>query len=54
MACRTRGGFNGQLFYSDSVNDVPLLEVVTHPVAVDPDARLRAWAEEGCGVLSLR
>lgn len=45
----------GSYFYSDSINDVPLLEVVTHPVAVDPDARLRAWAEErGCGVLSLR
>jgi HAD superfamily hydrolase (TIGR01490 family) len=33
-------------FYSDSLNDLPLLERVTHPVAVDPDATLRAHAEE--------
>ena len=33
-------------FYSDSVNDVPLLERVTDPVAVDPDERLRAIAAE--------
>ena len=31
-------------FYSDSMNDLPLLERVTHPVAVDPDARLEAEA----------
>jgi HAD superfamily hydrolase (TIGR01490 family) len=31
-------------FYSDSHNDLPLLERVTHPVAVDPDERLRAHA----------
>jgi HAD superfamily hydrolase (TIGR01490 family) len=33
-------------FYSDSMNDVPLLERVDHPVATNPDARLRALAEE--------
>ncbi|WP_407713956.1 HAD family hydrolase [Comamonas testosteroni] len=33
-------------FYSDSMNDVPLLEKVDHPVATNPDARLRALAEE--------
>jgi HAD superfamily hydrolase (TIGR01490 family) len=33
-------------FYSDSLNDLPLLELVTHPVAVDPDATLRATAKE--------
>src|SRR5690606_34188982 len=27
-------------FYSDSLNDLPLLRKVTHPVAVDPDATL--------------
>lgn len=32
-------------FYSDSANDLPLLEAVTDPVAVAPDARLRARAE---------
>ena len=33
-------------FYSDSHNDLPLLELVDHPVAVDPDDRLRATAAE--------
>ncbi len=32
-------------FYSDSHNDLPLLEKVTHPVAVDPDDTLRNHAE---------
>ncbi len=32
-------------FYSDSLNDLPLLEKVKHPVAVDPDPTLRAHAE---------
>ena len=32
-------------FYSDSLNDLPLLDRVSHPVAVDPDATLRAHAE---------
>jgi HAD superfamily hydrolase (TIGR01490 family) len=42
-------------FYSDSLNDLPLLERVTHPVAVDPDATLRAHAEErGWPIISLR
>ena len=31
-------------FYSDSSNDLPLLSAVGEPVAVDPDARLRAHA----------
>jgi len=31
-------------FYSDSSNDVPLLERVQHPVATNPDAPLRALA----------
>lgn len=42
-------------FYSDSHNDLPLLEKVTHPVAVDPDDTLRALAEQrGWPVMSLR
>jgi HAD superfamily hydrolase (TIGR01490 family) len=42
-------------FYSDSVNDVPLLERVTDPVAVDPDERLREVARErGWRTISLR
>ena len=40
--------------YSDSFNDIPLLEFVDHPVAVDPDATLRAHAEQqGWDVVSL-
>jgi phosphoserine phosphatase len=31
-------------FYSDSTNDLPLLEQVNHPVATNPDAKLRAIA----------
>jgi HAD superfamily hydrolase (TIGR01490 family) len=32
-------------FYSDSHNDIPLLEIVDHPIAVDPDANLAATAK---------
>jgi HAD superfamily hydrolase (TIGR01490 family) len=31
-------------FYSDSINDLPLLEAVTDPVVVDPDPKLLAVA----------
>ena len=42
-------------FYSDSQNDLPLLQKVQHPVAVDPDPTLRAHAEaHGWPVISLR
>jgi HAD superfamily hydrolase (TIGR01490 family) len=42
-------------FYSDSVNDLPLLSAVRHPVAVNPDMRLAAIAaERGWPVLQLR
>lgn len=34
----------GSYFYSDSINDLPLLEVVDNPVAVDPDEKLTAAA----------
>ena len=41
-------------FYSDSHNDLPLLELVTHPVAVDPDTKLAAHAQnKGWPVLHL-
>lgn len=47
--------FESSSFYSDSLNDLPLLSKVTHPVAVDPDATLRAHAERaGWPVISLR
>jgi HAD superfamily hydrolase (TIGR01490 family) len=44
----------GSHFYSDSHNDLPLLQLVDHPVAVDPDPILRAHAEAmGWPILSL-
>jgi HAD superfamily hydrolase (TIGR01490 family) len=47
--------FEESWFYSDSLNDLPLLEHVTHPVAVDPDPTLRKHAEAaGWPVISLR
>lgn len=49
------GAFEHSTFYSDSHNDLPLLERVTHPVAVDPDDTLRAHAAaRGWPILSLR
>lgn len=42
-------------FYSDSLNDLPLLQRVSNPVAVDPDPTLKAHAEQhGWPVISLR
>lgn len=41
-------------FYSDSMNDLPLLERVNEPVATNPEARLRAIAaERGWRILDL-
>lgn len=42
-------------FYSDSHNDLPLLNYVTHPVAVDPDKILHAEAKKrNWPIISLR
>lgn len=42
-------------FYSDSLNDLPLLRKVTHPVAVDPDSTLHKHAQNnGWPIISLR
>jgi HAD superfamily hydrolase (TIGR01490 family) len=41
---RALADYSESWFYSDSHNDLPLLERVSHPVAVDPDATLRAHA----------
>ncbi len=38
------GDFPRSTFYSDSQNDIPLLSVVTHPVATNPNARLAEHA----------
>lgn len=41
-------------FYSDSINDLPLLEKVHEPVATNPDARLSAIAaDRGWRILNL-
>lgn len=45
----------GSTFYSDSHNDLPLLNLVDHPVAVDPDPTLAKVAKErGWTCISLR
>ena len=36
----------GSSFYSDSHNDIPLLELVDHPIAVNPNAALKTYAED--------
>jgi len=42
-------------FYSDSLNDIPLLNKVTRPVAVDPDTTLKSYAEKkSWPIISLR
>ena len=45
----------GSCFYSDSHNDIPLLEIVDNPVAVDPDEALRLHAQrKKWPIISLR
>jgi HAD superfamily hydrolase (TIGR01490 family) len=47
--------FSDSYFYSDSLNDLPLLKKVRYPVAVDPDETLRSYAEQhGWPILALR
>ena len=49
------GSFEQTWFYSDSLNDLPLLEKVSHPVAVDADATLAEVARRrGWPQISLR
>ncbi len=50
-----RETLEGSWGYSDSHNDLPLLQLVAHPVAVDPDEILRREAERrGWPIISLR
>ena len=52
---RELADFGESAFYSDSHNDLPLLERVTRPVAVDPDEQLQAEARRRrWEVISLR
>jgi HAD superfamily hydrolase (TIGR01490 family) len=47
--------FQDSWFYSDSHNDLPLLSIVDHPVAVNPDEILRREAQQrGWQILPLR
>ncbi len=51
---KTLAAFSESWFYSDSHNDLPLLERVTHPVAAHPDEKLRAHAvQRGWKIVSL-
>ena len=49
----TWGSFSDTTFYSDSLNDLPLLTLVKNPVAVDPDDTLRVHAEDRGWILQL-
>jgi HAD superfamily hydrolase (TIGR01490 family) len=42
----TLDSFADTTFYSDSHNDLPLMKLVRHPVAANPDETLRAYAEQ--------
>lgn len=42
---KTLDSFGRSYFYSDSYNDIPLLELVSHPIATNPDATLTAHAQ---------
>lgn len=46
---------SGSWFYSDSHNDLPLLKIVDHPVAVDPSQTLQDFAQDAdWAIISLR
>ena len=52
---KNQQNLSGSWFYSDSHNDLPLLGMVTHPVAVDPDETLSDHATaKGWPIISLR
>jgi HAD superfamily hydrolase (TIGR01490 family) len=51
---RALADFERSTFYSDSTNDLPLLEQVSHPVATNPGPALRAIAQQrGWPILNL-
>jgi HAD superfamily hydrolase (TIGR01490 family) len=51
----TLDSFEDSTFYSDSLNDLPLMCKVKHPVAANPDEMLRTHAEQhGWPIISLR
>jgi HAD superfamily hydrolase (TIGR01490 family) len=51
----TLDNFADSTFYSDSHNDLPLMEIVKHPVAANPDDTLRAHAvQHAWPIINLR
>jgi len=53
--CDHRAHSDGSYFYSDSINDLPMLLEVAHPVAVDPDSALLNQAtSRNWQIISLR
>ncbi len=51
----TLDSFEDSTFYSDSLNDLPLMCKVKHPVAANPDATLQAHAQQhGWPIINLR
>jgi len=55
LANHNQHSIHGSYFYSDSFNDIPLLEIVDHPIAVDPDLKLEGEANSrGWPIISLR
>ncbi len=51
----THHDLEGSTFYSDSHNDLPLLEIVSTAIAVDPDEQLKVVAQDrGWPVISFR
>ena len=52
---QTGENLQGSYFYSDSHNDLPMLELVDMPIAVNPDEKLRKIAQErNWKIISLR
>ena len=52
---KTLADYEKSYFYSDSHNDLPLMKLVTHPVAVDADPTLTSYAQtHGWPIISLR
>ena len=52
---KTNASLKKSWFYSDSVNDIPLMQIVSNPVAVDPDDKLYNVAKDrDWKIISLR
>ena len=52
---KTDACLHNSWFYSDSINDIPLMQIVSNPVAVDPDDKLHNVAKDrDWKIISLR